>query len=63
MKKFLLIACALVAAIWAVSLPLACGPQKKFCPNTKTGDCPEDMGGNGGGGAGGDDGGSVFLET
>lgn len=63
MKKLVLIACALAAIIWAVTLPLACGPQQKFCPETKTGDCPlpvQDSGAAGGGG--GNDGPTVILD-
>ena len=65
MKKFLLVACALAAAAWAVTMPLACGPQTKFCPNTRTGDCPvptQDSGGPGGSGGNDRDGSTVILD-
>ena len=29
----------LAIAVVAASLGVACGPQEKFCPNTKTGEC------------------------
>jgi hypothetical protein len=65
-KKSLLIVCILAAAIWAATVPLACGPQKKFCPNEPNGDCPTvlmnppiDAADGMGGGGGGD---SIFLE-
>jgi hypothetical protein len=30
----------LAIAVAAASIGMACGPQEKFCPNTKTGECP-----------------------
>jgi hypothetical protein len=59
LKKLVLTACALAAAIWAVTAPLACGPQQKFCPTTKTGDCPQDT--TGGAGDAGSDQGAIIV--
>ena len=61
MKKLVLTACALAAAVWAVSAPFACGPQNKFCPNTKTGDCPPPS--NGTGGDAGTDQGAIVVDA
>jgi hypothetical protein len=64
LKKLFWIALSLVLiALGIASMTVGCGPRKKFCPNTPTGDCPEGMGGNGGGGAGGDDSGSIFIDA
>jgi hypothetical protein len=30
----------LAIAVAAASIGVACGPQEKFCPTTKTGECP-----------------------
>jgi hypothetical protein len=63
--KWLLIACALVLVVGAMMFPIACGPQKKFCPNTPTGDCPiigDPQNGGAGGGGGGISGDSIVFD-
>ena len=60
LKKYVLIACALAAAIWAVITPLACGPQQKFCPDAGDGVCREPQQRDSGTGTTGD---SIFLDA
>jgi hypothetical protein len=60
LKKFVLLACAFAAAVWAVTMPLSCGPQQKFCPDASDGVCTEPAQQDSGTGTNGD---SIFLET